>query len=74
MGVKYLKFSIAIHGIDAENEVAVPFLEGWLKGAIISVLTGNVEYLFNFRNESTSDIEVELLEQGGEFSIKCDDT
>ncbi|HEX19660.1 MAG TPA: hypothetical protein ENG78_02405 [Acidiferrobacteraceae bacterium] len=66
MSVKYIKLSVAIHGLDIKDEeLAVDFLKGWLKSAVIDALSGNNKELFNFRDEYVSDIEIEFVEKSG---------
>lgn len=72
MSVKYLKFEVSIHGIKSEDEVVIGYLKGWLKEATKGGISGNMKEFFNFRNEFESDIEIELVEKAGEFSIESD--
>ncbi len=72
MSVKYLSFSVSIHGISADNDVVVGYLAEFLKEATRAGITGNMKDFFKFRNEFENDIEVELLEQAGTFRITGD--
>ncbi|OPY82495.1 MAG: hypothetical protein A4E65_00795 [Syntrophorhabdus sp. PtaU1.Bin153] len=66
MPIRYLNFSIAIHGMEIEDkDLAVDYLKGWLREATYAALMGNNKELFKFRNEFDSDIEVELEESAG---------
>jgi len=69
MSVKYLGINVNIHGVDIEDESATLFLKGWIQGAVESCLKGSLVKMFNFRGEKT-DIEVEVGEQAGEYSVK----
>lgn len=69
MSVKYLEFSVSISGINAEDDVIIGYLKGYIKEAIKGGIKGNMQEFFKFRDEFDDDIEVELVEQAGEFSI-----
>ncbi len=74
MSVKYLKFSVAIHGLNAEDDICIGFLKGWLKEATKGAILGDgMKKYYNFRNEFEGDIEVKLEEQAGNFSIINED-
>ena len=64
MTIKYVRLSIAIHGLDADED-APEFLVGWLKAATLAGLCGHQSDRFRFRNEYDSDIEVEIEETAG---------
>ena len=64
MTIKYLKLSIEIHGLDADD-AAPDFLAGYLQAATKACLTGSQRDRFKFRNEFESDIEVEVEETAG---------
>ena len=69
MTIKYMKFEVSIHGLDATSpEIAASYMIGWLKAAAYAALHGKSRGLFNARNEFDSDIEVELVESAGENS------
>lgn len=74
MSVKYVKFSVAIHGIDAEDDVVIGFMRGWLKAAVKAELEGNMKDYFKFRDGFESDIEIELDEYAGEFTVSNSDS
>lgn len=70
MSVKYMKFSISIHGLDVEDAVIIKHIKSCLREATKNVLLGDMKKYFNFRNEFESDIEVEFEELAGKFSMK----
>lgn len=61
MTVKYVRLSVAIHGLDADKE-AIELLVGGLKTATFAGLMGDNCDRFRFRNEFESDIEVAVEE------------
>ena len=68
MTIKYMKFEVSIHGLDAPDlDAAAGFMAWWLKGQAFILLNDN-EFgsMFNPRNEFDSDIEVELVESAGQ--------
>jgi hypothetical protein len=64
MTVKYVQFTVCIHGLDADP-AALGQLTELLRDATLSALLGQQSDKFKFRNEFDSDIEVELVEQAG---------
>ena len=68
MSVKYIKISIAIHGVSIEEEATTNFLVGWIREAAKAGLLGEQRRgRYKFRNESDDDIEVEVEEVAGEY-------
>ena len=69
MGIKYVKLSVSVHGIDAEED-APSYLVGWLRAATESALRGGLKppELFKFRDEFENDIVVEIEETASESS------
>jgi len=67
MGVKYMQFTVSIHGVDVKDEAHANFMAGWVREAVKACLLGHQKEGFGYRNEFDSDIEVELSEYAGEF-------
>lgn len=65
MSVKYVQFSVSIHGIDTDVEM-LDFLKGWIREATKGALLGHNRDFFKFRDEFENDIEVEITEQTGD--------
>lgn len=65
MTIKYVRFSVAINGIDADKE-HLEYLVGWIQQATKAGLLGNCKELFKFRDEFEGDIEVVIEETAGE--------
>ena len=65
MSVKYIRFSVAVHGVEIKNKVVVDAVMKRIKTEVGGILLA--ETRIKFRDEFDTDIEVDVDEFAGEF-------